>query len=73
MIEDKSEPDLRVVSGVALRIPPHRRDTLLLEFKTDHGPFRFALTHRIALEVAEKISDGAKFLKPAPARDQNKE
>ena len=73
MIEDKSDPDMRAVSEVALRIPPDRRDTLLLKLKTNHGPFRFTLTQCIALEVAAKISESAKLLKTVSARVQNKE
>jgi len=72
MIDDKSDSAPRAVSGVALRISPERQDTLLLEFKTNHGPFRFTLTPRIALEVAEKIRDSSKSFKMA-SRDPYKE
>ena len=63
MFEDSPEPDFRAVSRVALRIPPDRPDTLLLELQTSHGPFRFGMTQAIALEVAERIRTNALLLK----------
>ena len=63
MFEDKPEPDFRAVSRVALRIPPDCPETLLLELQTSHGPFRFAITQDIALEIAERIRTNALLLK----------
>ena len=65
MINDKSEPDFRAVTGSAIRIPPDRPDILLLELRTAHGPFRFGLTQSLALEIAEDIRERAKLLKTA--------
>jgi hypothetical protein len=65
MIDYKSEPDFRAVTGNAIRIPPDRPDILLLELRTAHGPFRFGLTQSLALEIAEDIRERAKLLKTA--------
>jgi hypothetical protein len=63
MINDKSEPDFRPVTGSAIRIPPDRPDVLLLELRTSHGPFRFGMTQSLALKIAEDIRERAKLLK----------
>jgi hypothetical protein len=63
MINYKSEPDFRAVTGTAIRIPPDRPDILLLELKTPHGPFRFGMTQSLALKIAEDIRERAKLLR----------
>jgi hypothetical protein len=62
MAEDNSE-DYRTVSGIALRVLPNRPDVLMLEIKTQHGPFRFGMSQEMAVKVASQIGDYAKLLK----------
>ena len=54
----------RTVSGIALRILPDRPDFLMLEIRTQHGPFRFGMSQDMAVKVAGQIGDHAKLLKP---------
>jgi hypothetical protein len=61
----------RIVTGVSLRIPPDRTDTLLLELKTQHGPFRFVLTQKTAWEVAERVGANASRLKTRSPREDD--
>jgi len=63
MTEDSSDC-YRTVSGIALRVLPDRPDVLMLEIKTQHGPFRFGMSQDMAVKVAGQIGDHAKLLKP---------
>jgi hypothetical protein len=68
MAGEEPEPDYRAVTGVALRIPPDRTDTLFLQLMTRHGPFRFALSHDMAMDAAMRIVANAQVLKARQQR-----
>jgi hypothetical protein len=63
MAEDNSDY-YRTVSGIALRVLPDRPDVLLLEIRTQHGPFRFGMSQDMAVKVVGEIGDHANLLKP---------
>jgi hypothetical protein len=60
----------RTVGGIALRVLPDRPDVLIMEIKTQHGPFRFGMSQDMAQKVAAQISDQAKRLKTRETRSQ---
>jgi hypothetical protein len=63
MVEDNSDY-YRPVSGIALRVLPDHPDVLMLEIRTQHGPYRFGMSKDMAVNVAGQIGDHAKLLKP---------
>jgi hypothetical protein len=67
MAQDNSDY-YRMVSGIAVRILPDPADVLMLEIKTQHGPFRFGMSQDMAEKVAGQIGDHAKLLKLRSAR-----
>ena len=72
MAQDDSDY-YRMVSGIALRILPDRPDVLMLEIKTQHGPFRFGMSQDIAEKVAGQIGDHAERLRTRSARSLDDE
>jgi hypothetical protein len=70
MAEDSSD-HYRTVSGIALRFLPDHPDVLVLEIRTQHGPFRFGMSQHMAVKVAGQIGDHAKLLKPSDKITRN--
>ena len=62
MADDNSD-HYRTVSGIALRVLPNRPDVLMLEIKTQHGPFRFGMSQDMAVKFAGQIGDHTQLLK----------
>ena len=69
MAGERPETDYRAVASISLRVPPDRTDTLFLELMTAQGPFRFALSHDMAMDVIKRIATNAQLLKTRLRRE----